>query len=64
MIDGTREPLRVRAYYVRDADIDYITKHFTPTRLSEPQRENSDGRFALCDSDLDRVANARDGLGN
>jgi len=31
-VDGTSEPLRVRAYHVIDADIDYLTKYFTPPR--------------------------------
>lgn len=39
MIDGTREPLRVRAYHVTDADIDYITEYFTPARRSAQSRE-------------------------
>lgn len=32
MVDGTREPLRVRAYHVTDADIDYIAHCFAPER--------------------------------
>jgi S-DNA-T family DNA segregation ATPase FtsK/SpoIIIE len=32
MVDGTREPLRVRAYHVTDADIDYIARYFAPER--------------------------------
>jgi S-DNA-T family DNA segregation ATPase FtsK/SpoIIIE len=31
LVDGTSEPLRVRAFHVADADIDYLTKHFSPT---------------------------------
>jgi S-DNA-T family DNA segregation ATPase FtsK/SpoIIIE len=30
--DGSTEPVRVRAYHVTDADIDYLTKHFIPVR--------------------------------
>jgi S-DNA-T family DNA segregation ATPase FtsK/SpoIIIE len=30
LVDGTSEPLRVRAFHVTDADIDYLTKHFIP----------------------------------
>lgn len=32
MVDGTSEPLRVRAYHVTDADIDYLTTYFIPAR--------------------------------
>lgn len=28
--DGATEPIRVRAFHVTDADIDYLTTHFTP----------------------------------
>lgn len=30
--DGTVEPVRVRAFHVTDADIDYLIAHFTPAR--------------------------------
>jgi S-DNA-T family DNA segregation ATPase FtsK/SpoIIIE len=32
MVDGTSEPLRVRAFHVTDNDIDYVAKHFIPAR--------------------------------
>ena len=32
LVDGTSEPLRVRAFHVTDPDIDYLTEHFIPTR--------------------------------
>jgi DNA segregation ATPase FtsK/SpoIIIE, S-DNA-T family len=35
-VDGTSEPLRVRAYHVIDADIDYLTRYFTPPRRRRP----------------------------
>jgi S-DNA-T family DNA segregation ATPase FtsK/SpoIIIE len=28
--DGTAEPMRVRAFHVTDADIDYLTAQFAP----------------------------------
>jgi DNA segregation ATPase FtsK/SpoIIIE, S-DNA-T family len=43
MVDGTSEPLRVRAFHVTDTDIDYLTKHFIPTgrrhRSDEPDEK-------------------------
>ena len=30
--DGTAEPVRVRAFHVTDADIDYLTAQFAPGR--------------------------------
>ncbi len=33
-IDGTSEPIRVRAFHVTDPDIDYLTTHFTPHQQS------------------------------
>jgi DNA segregation ATPase FtsK/SpoIIIE, S-DNA-T family len=35
-VDGTSEPLRVRAYHVIDADIDYLTRYFTPPLRRRP----------------------------
>jgi DNA segregation ATPase FtsK/SpoIIIE, S-DNA-T family len=32
--DGTREPVRVRAFHVTDPDIDYLATHFAPVRPS------------------------------
>jgi S-DNA-T family DNA segregation ATPase FtsK/SpoIIIE len=31
-VDGSAEPLRVRAFHVTDPDIDYLTKHFAPNQ--------------------------------
>lgn len=31
LVDGTSEPLRVRAFHVTDDDIDYLTQQFSPT---------------------------------
>jgi S-DNA-T family DNA segregation ATPase FtsK/SpoIIIE len=45
MVDGTSEPLRARAFHVTDADIDYLTKHFTPVR-SDDRSDNTDERPA------------------
>jgi S-DNA-T family DNA segregation ATPase FtsK/SpoIIIE len=43
LVDGTSEPLRVRAFHVTDDDIDYLTEHFSPAgypdRLAEPDEE-------------------------
>jgi S-DNA-T family DNA segregation ATPase FtsK/SpoIIIE len=36
MVDGTSEPLRVRAFHVTDNDIDYVAKHFIPAPASSP----------------------------
>jgi S-DNA-T family DNA segregation ATPase FtsK/SpoIIIE len=33
-IDGTGEPVRVRAFHVTDPDIDYVTTHFAPNQWS------------------------------
>jgi S-DNA-T family DNA segregation ATPase FtsK/SpoIIIE len=45
LVDGTSEPLRVRAFHVTDADIDYLTKHFIPTghrhRVDEPNERQA-----------------------
>jgi S-DNA-T family DNA segregation ATPase FtsK/SpoIIIE len=30
--DGSTEPLRVRAFHITDADIDYLTAQFAPRR--------------------------------
>jgi len=45
MVDGTSEPLRVRAFHVTDTDIDYLTKHFTPARAGD-RPDNIDERSA------------------
>ena len=44
MVDGTSEPLRVRAYHVTDADIDYLTKHFIPARRPHLPDDTDDRR--------------------
>jgi S-DNA-T family DNA segregation ATPase FtsK/SpoIIIE len=31
-VDGSAEPLRVRAFHVTDPDIDYLTKRFAPNQ--------------------------------
>jgi len=33
-VDGTAEPVRVRAFHVTDPDIDYLSEHFAPNRRS------------------------------
>jgi DNA segregation ATPase FtsK/SpoIIIE, S-DNA-T family len=46
--DGTTEPVRVRAFYVTDPDIDYLTTHFEPkgpsAGTSTARTGNDDGR--------------------
>ena len=44
LVDGTNEPLRVRAFHVTDDDIDYLTKHFSPTRRSDLADEPDEGQ--------------------
>jgi S-DNA-T family DNA segregation ATPase FtsK/SpoIIIE len=45
LVDGTSEPLRVRAFHVTDTDIDYLTQHFIPTgrrqRPGEPDERQA-----------------------
>ena len=43
--DGAAEPIRVRAFHVTDADIDYLTKHF-PADPRRVRPEDSDQRRA------------------
>ncbi|GAC1403215.1 MAG: hypothetical protein NVSMB60_20570 [Mycobacterium sp.] len=31
-VDGSAEPLRVRAFHVTDADIDYLSNHFAHSK--------------------------------
>jgi S-DNA-T family DNA segregation ATPase FtsK/SpoIIIE len=35
--DGTAEPVRVRAFHITDADIDYLTMYFAPRRKATEQ---------------------------
>ncbi|HTY32496.1 MAG TPA: FtsK/SpoIIIE domain-containing protein [Mycobacterium sp.] len=44
MVDGTSEPLRVRAYHVTDADIDHLTKYFIPAHRPHLPDEPDDRR--------------------
>jgi S-DNA-T family DNA segregation ATPase FtsK/SpoIIIE len=46
LVDGTSEPLRVRAFHVTDADIDYLTEHFVPVRWCD-RPDEGDGKRAL-----------------
>jgi len=36
--DGSADPVRVRAFHVTDADIDYLTTHFSPERRTTERR--------------------------
>jgi S-DNA-T family DNA segregation ATPase FtsK/SpoIIIE len=38
-VDGSAEPLRVRAFHLTDPDIDYLTTHFAPHRPSARARD-------------------------
>jgi S-DNA-T family DNA segregation ATPase FtsK/SpoIIIE len=39
-VDGTSEPVRVRAFHVTDPDIDYLAAHFAPNQRSAGTSHN------------------------